>query len=92
MEVVSHPLAEATRSAPFIYYAVCIDDYNRPANHKGNWPIKDRIYAVRVVESRTEGIPLIHVLTFRSEVPYFNAFACPTPLRNFRAAVVELPR
>ena len=75
MEVASHTLAEATRSAPYLDYAVCIDADNRPVNHKGDWPIKGRVYAVRVVESRTEGIPLIHVLTFRGEVPYFNAFA-----------------
>jgi hypothetical protein len=30
---------------------------------------------VRVVESRLEGIPLIHVLTFMGDAPYYNAFA-----------------
>jgi len=75
MEVASHTLAEATASAPFLDYAVCIDDSQRPANHVGDWPVKGIIYPVRVVESRTEGIPLVHVLTFQGEAPYFNAFA-----------------
>ena len=75
MEVSLHNIAEATRTAPFLDYAVCVDDSNRPANHVGDWPMKGRVYAVRVVESRTEGIPLIHVLTFKGEAPYYNAFA-----------------
>ena len=52
MEVSLHSLAEATRTAPFLDYAVCVDDSNRPANHVGDWPLKGRVYAVRVVESR----------------------------------------
>ena len=75
MEVASHTLAEATRTAPFLDYAVCLDAENRPANHVGDWPTAGQVYAVRVVESRTEGIPLVHVLDFRGEAPYFNAFA-----------------
>jgi hypothetical protein len=75
MEVDAHTLAEATRSAPFIDYAVCVDADNRPANHVGDWPVKGGVYLVRAVESRTEGIPLVHVLTFSGEAPYFNAFA-----------------
>ena len=57
MEAATHTLAEATRSAPYIDYAVCLDADNRPMNHQGDWPMKGRIYAVRVVESRPEGIP-----------------------------------
>lgn len=75
MEVSLHNFAEATRTAPFLDYAVCIDDSNRPANHVGDWPIQGHVYAVRVVESRMEGIPLIHVLAFQGEAPYYNAFA-----------------
>jgi hypothetical protein len=75
MEVASHTLAEATTAAPFLDYAVCIDDTNRPANHIGDWPVQGMIYPVRVVESRLEGIPLVHVLTFVGEAPYYNAFA-----------------
>jgi stress-induced morphogen len=75
MEVATHTLAEATRRAPFLDYAVCIDDTNRPANHVGDWPVQGQIYAVRIVESRLEGLELVHVLVFRGEAPYFNAFA-----------------
>ena len=75
MEVSCHTLGEATSSAPFLDYAVCVDDNNRPAKHVGDWPVAGQFYAVRVVESRTEGLPLVHVLEFSGEAPYFNAFA-----------------
>lgn len=63
------------RATPLVDYAVYVDADNRPMNHKGDWPMKGRIYAMRIAKSRTEGIPLICVLTFRGEMPYFNAFA-----------------
>jgi hypothetical protein len=75
MEIANHTLAEATTTAPFVDYAVCLDDDNRPANHVGDWPVKGHVYAVREVESRTEGLVLVHVLGFQGEAPYFNAFA-----------------
>jgi len=71
MEVSNHSLAEATNTAPFLDYAVCVDDDNRPAKHVGDWPVRGRVYPVRV----TEGSDLVHVLGFRGEAPYFNAFA-----------------
>ena len=75
MEVASYTLAEATTAAPYLDYACCLDAADRPANHSGDWPEEGRMYPVRVVESRLEGIPLVHVLTFRGEAPYYNAFA-----------------
>ncbi|WP_426060740.1 hypothetical protein [Hymenobacter sp. B1770] len=42
MEVAAHTLAEATRSAPLIDYAVCIVADNCTANHRGDWPMKGR--------------------------------------------------
>ncbi|MDO7876124.1 hypothetical protein Q5H93_15375 [Hymenobacter sp. ASUV-10] len=75
MEVSSHTFAEATRSAPYLDYAICVDAGNRPYNHVGDWPEEGQVYAVRVVESRLEGMPLLHVLAFNGEAPYFNAFA-----------------
>ncbi|MBD2770347.1 hypothetical protein IC235_20865 [Hymenobacter sp. BT664] len=75
MEVANHTIAEATTTAPYLDYAVCRDASNRPANHVGDWPVEGVIYTVRVAESRVEGIPLIHVLGFEGEAPYFNAFA-----------------
>lgn len=75
MEVASYTLAEATSAAPYLDYARCVDDDNRPANHVGDWPVKGKVYPVRIVESRLEGIPLVHVLTFTGEAPYYNAFA-----------------
>jgi hypothetical protein len=75
MEVANHTFAEATSAAPYLDYAVCVDADNRPANHVGDWPEAGSVYPVRVVESRAEGIPLVHVLTFRGEAPYYNAFA-----------------
>lgn len=36
MEVASHTSDEATCSASYIDYAVCVDADNRPTNHKGN--------------------------------------------------------
>jgi hypothetical protein len=75
MEVASYTLAEATTAAPYLDYARCVDDDNRPANHVGDWPVKGEVYPVRIVESRLEGIPLVHVLTFTGEAPYYNAFA-----------------
>ena len=75
MEIANHTLAEATTTAPFLDYAVYIDASNRPANHVGDWPLKGQVYAVRAADSRTEGIPLVHVLGFEGEAPYYNAFA-----------------
>lgn len=75
MEIANHTFAEATASAPFVDYAVCLDADNRPTNHVGDWPVKGQVYAVREVESRIEGITLVHVLSFHGEAPYFNAFA-----------------
>ncbi|GAB3572261.1 hypothetical protein [Hymenobacter daeguensis] len=75
MEVANHTLAEATRTAPFIDYAVCVDDDNRPAKHVGDWPVAGQVYPVRVTEGRAEGTDLVHVLGFEGEAPYFNAFA-----------------
>ena len=75
MEVANHTLAEATLAAPYLDYAVCIDADNRPAKHVGDWPVAGQAYPVRVVESRTEGLDLVHVLGFEGEAPYFNAFA-----------------
>jgi hypothetical protein len=75
MEVANHTLAEATTTAPFIDYAVCLDDSNRPAKHVGDWPVEGRIYAVRATDGLAEGSTLIHVLGFEGAAPYFNAFA-----------------
>jgi hypothetical protein len=75
MEVSNHTLAEATTTAPFVDYAVCVDDANRPAKHVGDWPVRGQVYPVRVTEGKAEGSDLVHVLGFRGEAPYFNAFA-----------------
>lgn len=75
MEVACYTLAEATTAAPYLDYARCVDAGNRPANHSGDWPTVGEMYPVRVVESRLEGIPLVHVLTFDGSAPYYNAFA-----------------
>ncbi|WP_035568098.1 hypothetical protein [Hymenobacter sp. IS2118] len=75
MEVSNHTVAEATTTAPYLDYAVCVDADNRPAKHSGDWPIEGGIYTVRIAESRSEGIALVHVLGFEGEAPYFNAFA-----------------
>ncbi len=75
MEVASYTLAEATAAAPYLDYARCVDAGSRPANHAGDWPEAGRVYPVRIVDSRLEGIPLVHVLTFDGPAPYYNAFA-----------------
>ena len=75
MEVANHTLAEATTTAPFIDYAVCVDDSNRPAKHVGDWPTEGTVYAVRATDGLAEGSTLIHVLGFTGVAPYFNAFA-----------------
>jgi hypothetical protein len=75
MEVSAHTFAEATRSAPFLDYARCVNADDRPLNHAGDWPVEGEVYAVRVVESRLEGMPLLHVLSFQGDAPYYNAFA-----------------
>ena len=75
MEVANHTFAEDTSAAPFLDYAICLDAGNRPANHVGDWPVEGQAYPVRVVESRTEGLELVHVLGFEGAPPYFNAFA-----------------
>lgn len=36
--------------------------------------MKGRIYTVRVMKSRTQGIPLVYILTFREEASHCNAF------------------
>ena len=75
MEVANHTLAEATTTAPFLDYAVCVDDGNRPAKHVGDWPVQGNVYPVRVTEGIAQGSELVHVLGFEGEAPYFNAFA-----------------
>ncbi|MBT2558789.1 hypothetical protein J7E24_13410 [Hymenobacter sp. ISL-91] len=74
-EVDNLTLAEATRHAPFIDYARCLDADQRPHNHVGDWPEAGRLYPIRTVESRMEGMALVHVLGFEGEAPYYNAFA-----------------
>jgi hypothetical protein len=73
-EVANLSYAEATGRLPVLHYARCVDNGNRPANHVGDWPEQDQLYAVRLVPSKTEGIDLVHVLSFQGEAPYFNAF------------------
>ncbi len=73
-EVSNLSLAQATTHAPYVDYARCVDASQRPFNHVGDWPEEGRVYPVRVVESKTEGIPLIHVLGFEGQKPYYNAF------------------
>ncbi|GAB3231322.1 hypothetical protein GCM10027346_17690 [Hymenobacter seoulensis] len=73
-EVANLTLAEATRHAPFVDYARCVDASQRPYNHVGDWPEEGQLYPVRVVDSHTEGIPLVHVLGFEGEAPYYNAY------------------
>ena len=75
MEVANHTLAEATTTAPFLDYAECVDDGNRPAKHVGDWPVQGNVYPVRVTEGKAQGSELVHVLGFEGEAPYFNAFA-----------------
>lgn len=75
LEITNLTLAEATRSLPCVEYARCVDADNRPHNHVGDWPEAGRIYPVRVVNSRLEGMPLVHVLGFQGEAPFYNAFA-----------------
>jgi hypothetical protein len=65
---------EVTTLKPCMFYAECINDENRPAKHVGDWPEKGKIYPIYQVWSKMEGIPLIHVLGFEGEAPYFNAF------------------
>ncbi|TGE24371.1 hypothetical protein E5K00_03910 [Hymenobacter aquaticus] len=74
-EVANLTLAEATAHAPFVDYARCIDASSRPFNHVGDWPEEGQLYPVRVVESHLEGMPLVHVLGFQAEAPYYNAYA-----------------
>ncbi|MBC6991086.1 MULTISPECIES: hypothetical protein [Hymenobacter] len=74
-EVGNLSLQEATRHAPVVDYARCIDVSKRPANHAGDWPEEGKLYPVRVVNSLLEGMPLIHILGFQAEAPYYNAYA-----------------
>ncbi|WP_324679298.1 hypothetical protein [Hymenobacter sp. GOD-10R] len=74
-EVANLTLAEATRHAPVIEYARCLDASQRPGNHVGDWPEEGQFYPVRVVDSHLEGLPLVHVLGFQGEAPYYNAYA-----------------
>jgi hypothetical protein len=73
-EVANLSLAEATRTEPVLHYAYCVDADNRPANHTGDWPEEGRVYPVRLIPSRLEGMPLVHVLGFEGAAPYYNAF------------------
>ena len=68
-------MAEATTARPCIFYAVCVNDKNRPENHVGDWPVEGDIYPVCVVESKMEGMALVHVLGFQGDAPYYNAFS-----------------
>ncbi|KAA9338723.1 hypothetical protein F0P96_07850 [Hymenobacter busanensis] len=74
-EVANLTHAEATASLPVLHYARCVDDSQRPPNHTGDWPQAGTLYPVRLVESRLEGMDLVHVLGFQADAPYFNAFA-----------------
>lgn len=74
-EVTNLTCAEATASLPVLHYARCVDASQRPANHVGDWPEEGQVYPVRFVDSRLEGLPLVHVLGFEANAPYFNAFA-----------------
>ncbi|QIX63095.1 hypothetical protein HER32_18735 [Hymenobacter sp. BT18] len=74
-EVANLTLSEATRTEPVLHYAYCIDASNRPANHMGDWPEEGKIYPVRLVPSKVEGLELVHVLGFEGNAPYFNAFS-----------------
>ncbi|MCC2545335.1 hypothetical protein LJY25_02675 [Hymenobacter sp. BT175] len=74
-EVTNLSLSEATRHAPFVEYARCVDASGRPFNHSGDWPEEGALYPVRVVQSHLEGMALVHVLGFKAEAPYYNAFA-----------------
>jgi hypothetical protein len=74
-EVANLTLAEATRHAPFVEYARCLNAADRPVNHVGDWPEEGQFYPIRVVDSHLEGIPLVHVLGFQAEAPYYNAYA-----------------
>jgi hypothetical protein len=73
-EVTNLTFAEATRTEPMVQYAFCIDASNRPANHVGDWPEEGKLYPVRTVPSKVEGMELVHVLGFEGEAPYYNAF------------------
>ncbi|UYZ59665.1 hypothetical protein [Hymenobacter latericus] len=74
-EVANLSLAEATQLEPVLHYAICIDADNRPGNHVGDWPEEGKVYPVRLVTSKLEGMELVHVLGFQAEAPYYNAFA-----------------
>jgi len=73
-EVTNLSLADATRHAPYLTYARCVNAHNRPAQHVGDWPQEGRVYPVRLVPSLIEGMETVHILGFAGEHPYYNAF------------------
>ncbi len=68
-------LAQATKSFPVIQYARCIDADRRPANHVGDWPTEGVIYPIKIMKSKVYGAPLVYILGFEGEAPFYNAFA-----------------
>lgn len=67
-------LADVTSKQGYLFYAYCVDDTDRPANHSGDWPTMGSLYPVSIVNSHLEGMPLVHVIGFVGEAPYYNAF------------------
>ncbi len=74
-EITNLTLADVTRRDPHLTYARCIDASNRPAKHEGDWPEEGKVYPVYLVDSKMEGIPLLHILGFEGKAPYYNAFS-----------------
>lgn len=74
-EVTNLTLDQVTRQTAILTYARCVDAGNRPANHVGDWPEEGVVYPVHLVNSKMEGLPLVHVLGFEGAAPYFNAFS-----------------
>lgn len=68
-------LGDVTSVLPMVEYAICVDSSSRPHNHVGDWPDEQKIYPVRAMESKMDGIPVVHVLGFQGEAPYFNAYS-----------------
>lgn len=66
---------DATRISPFMQYVECVNDKNRPADHVGDWPVAGTVYPALILESKTMGgIPVVHILGFTGEKPYYNTF------------------
>ena len=66
---------DATRITPFMQYVECVNDENRPCDHVGDWPTKGTTYPALILESKTMGaIPVVHILGFVGEKPYYNTF------------------